>query len=571
MQPFVLGNLTPGNAEASIDLERIMREGLLIQGGSGSGKSWALRRIIEQTAGQVQIIVIDPEGEFASLREKHDFLLAAPVGGDVPLGVNSAELFARRLLELRTSAICDLFDLPVHQRHRWVRLFVQALMNVPKDLWHDVLIVIDEIHLFAPEKGSGDSEASGAIVDLSTRGRKRGYGRVAATQRMAGLLKGVLAELKNVLAGHTFYADDQERAAKSLGITRAGLQEFRKQLGMLPPGIFFGLGRAIATEEVLIKVGPVFTTHPTAGGSKHMAAPPAPVKIRKLLAELADLPAEAEAEATSLADLRRQVAELKAKLAAAPIPKALPAPPPIEKRIEVIPRELAPALNAINTELMEAKLLETRLRQSLAPLWKLIQSPDAMLVQPAPRPKATAQRLTITAAKSTSTIAPPSYAKEKRIPVSYGAPPPKDGASRILHAAAQHGGVTREQLTVLLGYRRSSRDTYIQKLRAAGALNVAGDLLVITPVGLESIGGSYTPLPTGSALRDHWMGELTGGERALFEILISSYPDAVARDTLSEMTPYKRSSRDTYLQKLGSRMLVTFDRGSVRASEELFR
>jgi hypothetical protein len=45
----------------------------------------------------------------------------------------------------------------------------------------------------------------------------------------------------------------------------------------------------------------------------------------------------------------------------------------------------------------------------------------------------------------------------------------------------------------------------------------------------------------------------------------------VHRDEISEATGYKRSSRDTYLQRLRSRMLVKDDgRGGVRASENLF-
>jgi hypothetical protein len=45
-------------------------------------KSWLLRRLLEQTHGHVQHLVIDPEGEFASLRERFDYVHAAKSGGD---------------------------------------------------------------------------------------------------------------------------------------------------------------------------------------------------------------------------------------------------------------------------------------------------------------------------------------------------------------------------------------------------------------------------------------------------------------------------------------------------------
>jgi hypothetical protein len=52
---------------------------MLVQSNSGGGKSWALRRLLEQTASLVQQIVIDIEGEFTTLREKFDFVICAPM------------------------------------------------------------------------------------------------------------------------------------------------------------------------------------------------------------------------------------------------------------------------------------------------------------------------------------------------------------------------------------------------------------------------------------------------------------------------------------------------------------
>jgi hypothetical protein len=66
---------------------------------------------------------------------------------------------------------------------------------------------------------------------------------------------------------------------------------------------------------------------------------------------------------------------------------------------------------------------------------------------------------------------------------------------------------------------------------------------------------------------------LPGGERAILEVLIAAYPEALHRDQVAERAPqYRRSSRDTYLQRLRSRRLVTEEgRGQVRASDMLFQ
>jgi uncharacterized protein len=72
---------------------------MLIQANSGGGKSWAIRRILEQSQGKIQQIVIDLEGEFASLREKYDYILIRK-DGDTPADSKSAGLLASRWREI---------------------------------------------------------------------------------------------------------------------------------------------------------------------------------------------------------------------------------------------------------------------------------------------------------------------------------------------------------------------------------------------------------------------------------------------------------------------------------------
>src|SRR3990167_862524 len=113
------------NSKVKIDLPRLLESRLLIQANSGGGKSWAIRRILEQSHGKVQQIILDPEGEFSTLREKFDYVLCAK-DADVPAEPRSAALLARKLLELNVSAIVDLYELPPQERKRFVRLFLEA-------------------------------------------------------------------------------------------------------------------------------------------------------------------------------------------------------------------------------------------------------------------------------------------------------------------------------------------------------------------------------------------------------------------------------------------------------------
>jgi hypothetical protein len=51
----------------------------VIQGASGAGKTYAIRRILDTTHGRMQHIVFDVEDELFTLRERFDYVL---IGGD---------------------------------------------------------------------------------------------------------------------------------------------------------------------------------------------------------------------------------------------------------------------------------------------------------------------------------------------------------------------------------------------------------------------------------------------------------------------------------------------------------
>jgi hypothetical protein len=281
---------------------------MLIQANSGGGKSRAIRQLLEQTHGRVQQLVLDPEGEFATLRERFDYVLAGR-GADVPATPKAARILCRRLVELGASAVVDLYDLNLQERREFVRLFLTELMALPRSLWHPIIIVIDEAHLFVPERGSGESQATESVITLCTQGRKRGFCAVLATQRISKLHKDAAAELLNKLIGRTGLDVDQKRAGDELGLDR----ESRRELARLKPGEFYAYGPAIANEIQVVRTGDVTTTHPEAG-KLGAAPPPAPAKVRAVLAQLADLPKEAEEEARTIAELQQQLREAQAKL-----------------------------------------------------------------------------------------------------------------------------------------------------------------------------------------------------------------------------------------------------------------
>jgi hypothetical protein len=146
------------------------------------------------------------------------------------------------------------------------------------------------------------------------------------------------------------------------------------------------------------------------------------------------------------------------------------------------------------------------------------------------------------------------------------------GERIVLTAVAQHStGATREHLTVVTGYKRSTRDAYLQRLKQAGFVDVDNGDIVATSDGIEALGSSFRPLPTGAALRAHYLATLPEGERKVLDLLITYYPQAVQREALGDETGYKRSTRDAYIQRLTTRKLVeNAGSGAVKATGILF-
>ena len=280
----------------SLDLDKLVESRLLVQANSGGGKSWSNRRIIEQSFGKKQIIVIDPEGEFGNMRGEFDFLYIGK-DGDAPAESRSAALLAHRLLETKASAIIDIYEMNMQERRHFVRLFLEAMVNAPKDLWHDVLVILDEAHKFAPEKEQ--SEALEAVADMASRGRKRGYCLIPATQRPAKLNKDVAAECNNKLIGRASLDIDRKRSAEELGFTT---KEEILSLRNLEPGEFYAFGPAISRDVIKTVIGDVKVKPPKRGVGRNK--PPAPTeKVKKLLAQFKDLPEEAKKEADTIQSL----------------------------------------------------------------------------------------------------------------------------------------------------------------------------------------------------------------------------------------------------------------------------
>ena len=544
---------TDAGVDMIIDVPRLLATRLLLEADSGGGKTVALKRLLEQTHSHVQQIIIDPEGEFSAMREKFDYLLCAPEGADAIATPKTATILARKLRETRVSAVLDIYDLRPREQREFVRLFVEELLAAPKNLWNPCLVVIDESQIFAPE--NGEAESLGAIMDLRGRGRKRGLCPILATPRLAQLSKDACAGLQNKMIGVTTLDLDVKRAARELSMTPT---EATIMLRNLEPGEFFCFGPALTRTITKVKVGAIQTSHGQHSLIKNTRPPAPSEKIKDVIAKLTDLPKEAEQEARTLEDMKRENANLKRELTIAK--KAQPKQSTTE--IKTIEKPVVGIRAIKGIQDADASMRKT--------LKKLREAQEAIQIGLTGYQQQL-EKLTIEFRKVQDAQRPPlpnhiisairsSSEKNIQLPI---------GEHKILSAVIQHHGCTRQQITVLTGYKRSSRDAYLQRLSTKGLVDINDQHVVATEHGSRAI--EVEALPTGPELRNYWLNKLPDGESKIMSSLFAHYPEFVTREYISESTGYKRSSRDAYLQRLSARQLVVFrGRGEVMAAKELF-
>lgn len=508
------------NNTIGIDLEKLIVSRLLIQANSGGGKSWLIRRIVEQVYGKVQIIILDPEGEFSTLREKYDFVLAGK-GGDTPAEPKSAALLAQRLLELKVSAIVDLYELPSQERKRFVRLFVDSMVNSPKELWHPVIVVIDEAHIFCPEKG--ESEASSAVIDLATRGRKRKFCAVLATQRISKLAKDAAGECNNKLIGRSALDIDMKRAGDELGFTS---REQFFSLRKLKPGEFFGFGPAISDDVEKITVGSVNTSHQSGSAASMKVAPPTEA-IKKILGKLADLPKEAEAQIKTIADLKAEIISLKRG----------------QKGFtkEDLEAHLQPHLIGIASERLAVQNLVKDWEEFIESLYKIARNNLSVGIRDLKVPSLREKGFV-------NPIKP--YCKPPKPPIVNQLEPQNEGGnsgpeSRILNSIAwmESIGISEpDQVAIafLSGYKYGGGafNNPRGSLRQKGMVEYRGDKIALTDRGR-----SRATIPESSLDNDQLhqkvLSILPGPEKKLLTILLERHPEAVPGPELAELSGYQ--------------------------------
>lgn len=552
-----------GRSPVYLDIAKLLVTRMLVQANSGGGKSYAVRVLAEQAMHHVQTIVLDPDGEFASLRELHDVLLVGD-DGDLPADPRGASLLAQRLFEKRCSAVVDLYELDPEDRELFVRDFLTFLMKIPREKSHPMLVILDEAQDFCPERNMGTSIATKAVISLMARGRKRGIALCLASQRMSELNKSASSTANNYLLGRTTQDTDRKRVAQDLGLEKTD----RDGLRNLDEGQFWAVGPAFSHKDCRkIRVARAETTHPEPGTAMP-PPPPASRRIRTLIGrEFSDLPKRAQEEAKTLAEAHAAVGRLEKDNAG--LRRKLKKGDP--EQVAALQRKLRFAeaeLDKLAAETARAVTDLERARERLTGI-----KPSAHDAPPPTRgARVRSERMPAPAPPS----GPPSNGRPRVSPTDQGSLKRSGGRHRILVVLAQFypEACTDRKIGLLadLSVGGGTFSTYIGRLRREGLIAFERRTsITITQDGLDFLGDSWSPLPTGDALRDHWLHKFTGGKRRILEALFDTYPSALDREELalqSELTA-NAGTFSTYLGKLNT-LDLTEGRNPIRASPLLF-
>lgn len=512
----------------SVDLSTLLTTRLIVTGDSRTGKSRMMRQLFEQTYGRLPHFIIDPESDYASLREKFGYLLVGR-GGELAADVATAGTLAKRLFGLRASAIFDLSDMRPLAQREYVAAFMIALMEVHQTEGHPTLVVVDEAHRFASE--SGREVSHDPLWDISSRGGKRGFCLVAVTPRLSEFSKSVAGGLQNRLIFRTTLDVDVDRAGKSLGFRKA---TDRDVLLKLPKGQCFAYGPAIRDSEQVFRVHGVErteTTHFDVTKGVRPAAPPAPAQIRELVAELRDVALAAQEERSELDRLRAKVAQLEQQLEHQVASRPTIDEAELQRRIESAVAEERAALAESYRSQLQAVLdhaAETLAAASAdvrkgaerivtAPILTPVRAVDV-------RPDASPSRNVMPRATPSS----PSHNVTPRataVAATNGSVNLKRGERRMMEVLAVRAAdvTSRAQLGLLSGFTPSGGTfkNYVRTLLAAALIEADGDGYRITAKG-RALVGTVPPL-TDADVWAMWANAFKAGERVMMEALRAAY------------------------------------------------
>lgn len=566
--------------------KEVLKQHLCVLGKTGSGKSSALRYVVEYLLDQgKRVCIIDPKGDWGGLKVGGDGKspgypvigfgdFKEPKAQDVPINDQSGKNIAELIAGGNRPCVIGFRGWTQGAMIRFWIDFASTLFNTNSG---ELYLVGDEFHNFAP-KGKILDPAAGKCLHWSNRvmseGRGLGIVCLIASQRPQKVHNDTLTCCETLIAMRVIHKADRD--AIEDWIDGCGDREKGKEVLNSLAGMDRGEAYVWSPE---IGFGPKRLTFPMFKTFDSFAPPQLQKAVSTSGWSTVDLSAVKDKLAAVIeehkqndpAELKRRIrflekehAEFCAKtLARQDEVKTVEKPVPVRLytqqdvsdllAIQDAFRRLHPQIDAVverSREIIDADIPTV---QQVQKIYRAENRP--------------ASAMFLNERHEFPRI-------DKRTPVSERT----DGAlgkceRAILTALAQYpDGRTLAQIAVLTGYSVGSGgfNNSLAKLRTNEFITRGGDPK-ITKAGLGEL-GDFNPLPTGRDLLNYWLPKLGKCEREIVGFLAQSYPGMLTSFEIAEATGYSPESGgfNNALSRLRTLELIT--RGQpIKASDHLFQ
>lgn len=555
----------------------VLKQHIAVLGKTGSGKTSTEKLAVEQVAAEgARVCVLDTvksdwwgitssaSGKRAGLPFK---ILGGP-RGHVPLHSNAGKVIGQLVATGKLPlSIIDMADFDAGGVQRFFVDFAQALFRNMRGV---VYLVMEEAHEVAPKERAGFGAENMSIhwaKKLATAGRSKGIRLIVSSQSVQQLHNRVLGACETLIAHRLTTPADQKPVLDWLKANaKPGIIEMvSAQLSSIKTGSgWICSGEAQIFERRDFPKFKTFDNSKTPDGEiADMDVTTAPVDQNELRAIIGD--AVKQAEADDPAHLKAEIVKLKRDLAAKPVaaaadPTALKkaedaayargeaetAPIWFRRGVEETVKEIGNQVGSLQLPAFINKQLAIYRHIGAIPKMQPVVSKTNGHAKPAPRP--------VVRQETGGTKLP----RAER---------------RILTALAQYpDGRSKTQAAILSGYASNGGGfkNALSAMRTSGFITNSGDHYRITDAGLEAL-GSFDLLPTGSALLDHWFGQLAKAERAILRSLAGSYPSPLTREDVAAQAGYEPDGGGfkNALSKLRTLELIS-GTGELKASDDLF-
>ena len=290
-----------GDTIAGVLPRSALDERVAIVGTSGSGKTYAAKRLIEQLMDQGgRVCVVDPLGVWWGLRAAADGTASAyPVvvfGGrhaDIAIEEGMGAALGRLVGTHPLACVVDVSELGSSAARKvFMTTFAEALYEANTEPLH---LVLDEADLWAPQRAQPKGQALlERIEEIVRRGRVRGFVPWLITQRPAVLHKDVLSQADILISMKLTASQDRDAVGRWIE-GQADRAEGKRILAELPQlgrgeGFVWAPSDAVL-ERVLFPAIRTFDSSRTPQRNERVATPRtlAAVDVSAVIAALAEI------------------------------------------------------------------------------------------------------------------------------------------------------------------------------------------------------------------------------------------------------------------------------------------